>query len=148
MTFRAISTLATVVMLSFGGAALAVDDPIKTRQDLMKGIGDSMKALGQMAKGEIEYDAAKAQAAVETIHTNIQTFPNHFPEGSTEGKTEAGPKIWTDMEGFETIANNLEMASADAIPAVGQDLDSLRGALGAIGKSCKECHEGYRVKKD
>ncbi|AXS41083.1 hypothetical protein D1F64_14930 [Breoghania sp. L-A4] len=107
MNFRALSTLTAVVMIGFGGAALAVDDPIKARQELMKGIGDSMKALGQMAKGEIEYDAAKATAAVETIHTNIQTFPNHFPKAPTRARPKPARKsgrTWTASRPSPTIS--------------------------------------------
>lgn len=148
MSMRAFSTLATVVALSLGGAALAMDDPIKTRQELMKLIGGSMKLLGQMAKGEVDYDATKAEAAVQKINQSIQGFPDHFPAGSDTGETEAGPKIWTDMDAFKTIANNLETAAAAAIPTAGQGLDAMRATLGSIGKNCKECHEGYRVKKN
>lgn len=147
MTFRALTTLAAVALVGFGSMALAVDDPVKARQEKMKSIGDSMKLLGQMAKGEVDYDAARAETAVQTIHTSIQGFTELFPEGSNVGETEAAPKIWEDMDGFKTIAGNLSEASAAAAPVAAQGLDALKGALGGIGKNCKECHDSYRIKK-
>ena len=147
MNVRALTILATVVLIGFSGVALAVHDPVKARQAKMKSIGGSMKLLGQMAKGEVGYDAAKAEDAVQIIHTTIHGYTELFPAGSDKGETTAAPKIWADMDGFKTIAGNLETASAGAIPVAGQGLDALRGSLGNIGKNCKECHEGFRIKK-
>lgn len=147
MKMHAVAAIAAVVLIGITGSAIAVDDPLKTRQEQMKSIGSSMKLLGQMAKGEVGYEADKAEAAVQKINMSIKGFTDHFPAGSDTGETEASPKIWTDMEAFKKIADNLEMAAAAAVPAAGQGLDAMRGSLGSIGKNCKECHEGYRIKK-
>ncbi len=147
MAIRVLTALAVVASIGVAGSALAVDDPIKTRQDMMKSIGGSMKVLGQMAKGQVDYDAAKAEAAVKKINMSARGFADLFPEGSNTGETEAGPKIWTDMEDFKKLSDNLETAAAAAIPVAGQGLDAMRGTLGSIGKNCKECHQDFRVKK-
>lgn len=153
MTSLAFSRLAAplaavVVAAGVAGTAFAVDDPIKARQDRMEMIGDSMKALGQMAKGEKDYDSETATKAVQTIHDSITGFTDLFPAGSESGgDTEAAPAIWTDMEGFEKAAMNLKDATEKALPAAGESLDALRGVLGDIGKNCKGCHENFRVKK-
>lgn len=148
MRFRAL-LLAGIGACAIGIAAHAADDPIKERQELMKGIGDSMKALGQMAKGEQPYDAAVAEQALTRIHENIGPFPELFPEGTeTGGDTAAAPAIWEKKDEFDELANRLETASTEAIPAATSGLDGLRGALGNVGSACRDCHEEFRLKKE
>jgi cytochrome c556 len=133
------------------GAALAQDNPIKQRQDLMKGNGDAMKLVGEMLKGEKPYEADAAAKALTKISGSMDEFPTLFPESSKptpDVKTDAKPNIWEDMADFKAKAEEVKTASAKAAEAAAGGLDSLKGAIGAVGKGCKGCHEEYRVKKN
>jgi len=123
--------------------ATAADDPITTRQHLMKSIGGAMKVLVPMAQGKTAYDAAKATEALNTIATDAADFPNHFPAGSDQGKTEALPLIWTKMDDFKAHASSLE-ADAKAAVLVASSLDTFKPAFGKMAGNCKSCHETYR----
>ena len=144
------SAVAVLALLSVAGTAFAAGDVIKERQDKMKAIGGAMgKVLVKMVKGEEPYDAAKAKAAVETMGASIKGFTDLFPAGSEKGgDTEAAPKIWSDMAGFKAAAAKLEQVASVQAANAGKDLDGLKAAVGALGATCKGCHDEYRVKKN
>src|SRR3954469_14962694 len=86
-------------------AALAQSDPIKERQNLMKGFGAATRTGTQMSRGEIPFDAAKAKEVFVTFETGAKRIPTLFPENSkTGGDTAADPKIWASMADFQANA--------------------------------------------
>lgn len=140
--------LSGAVGLVFATAAAA--GPVKDRQKLMKSVGDSMKIVVPMLKGEAPYDAAAAAAAMDTINGVPDKFVTLFPEDSKgDPDSEAKDSIWENMKDFTAKANNLKTASAAAKEAAGKGLDPFKAAVfGALVKTCKECHDTYRLKKN
>jgi cytochrome c556 len=129
--------------------AIAGDDPIKEREELMEQTRDAMKPLGAMAKGEQAFDAAVVQASLETFTHAANQFGSLFPEGSeTGGGTEAKSTIWTDRAGFNQALADFGQAVDAAKEANPQSVEELKPVLGSIGKTCKGCHDGYRVEDD
>ena len=126
--------------------ALAADSPQETRHELMKDVGGAAKTIGQMLKGEAPFDADKAAAALQVWAEAPGPFGDLFPEGSETGyDTEAKATIWTDRAGFEEkLAAFQEKANA-AVAASPQTLEELQPAAGAVFKTCKSCHESYRI---
>lgn len=131
-------------------ANAAVAGPVEDRKELMKSVGKSLKVAIPMVKGEVPFDAAKAEAAMRTINSVPDKFAKLFPEGSDmHEKTEASPKIWKDMKGFLEKSEALKVASAQAIIAAGKGADAFKASVfGSLVKTCKGCHEGYRIKKE
>jgi cytochrome c556 len=75
--------------------------------------------------------------------------PDLFPEGSEQGgDTEARETIWTDRDGFNQAFDNFAEAVATAQAADIQSLDALKPQLDGVLKTCKGCHDNYRVEKD
>jgi cytochrome c556 len=86
---------------------------VKERMTLMKSIGDAMKTLTAMFKGDVEYDAQAVRAAAEAINARGGDHMTHlFPDGSLQKPTEALPRIWEDWETFKQYAADLETYSA------------------------------------
>ncbi len=143
-------SLGLVFACVFGsGLAFAAGDPIKERKDLMKGNGDAMKAVGAMLKGEKPYDAKAAADAMKSIGGSVDTFLTLFPKGSeTGGDTTAKADIWTNKTDFDSLGKALKEAAGKAEKAAAGGMDSFKVAIGGVGKSCKGCHEKYRVKKE
>lgn len=127
--------------------ASAAGDPIKARQALMESVGKSTKAMAKMVKGEAPFDAAQAKQAANTIAAVPDKYVTLFPEGSGVGDTEASPEIWDDMEGFKAKAMTLEAAAEDVSGAAGKGEDAFKAAFVEMAKSCKSCHESFRIKK-
>lgn len=95
--------------LAHGGATGIV----KERMDAMKAMGEAVKSLSGMMRGETEYDPSQVRADAETIESHAgDALTSLFPEGSTDEPSEAKPEIWSDWEAFEDQANRLQaMAS-------------------------------------
>ncbi len=143
-------SLGLVFACIVGTAAVqAAGDPIKDRQEVMKGNGGAMKAVGAMLKGEKPYDAKAAADAMKSIGDSIDTFLTLFPKGSeTGGDTTAKADIWTNKADFNALGEALKEAAGKAEKAAAGGMDSFKVAIGGVGKACKGCHEKYRVKKE
>ena len=142
-----IRTVLVVAGLGLGlTAVMAQSNPIAERQQAMKAIGGATREGAAMAKGDVPFDAAKAQGVFKTYAASAKTFGGLFPESSkTGGDTTASPKIWEDQAGFKAALAKFE-ADAQAGAAV-TDLAGFRTAFGAVTKNCGTCHEVYRIKK-
>lgn len=146
---RVLLSLTVLAMLSPFSSALAEDIPQEARHELMEDVGDAAKPVGGMLKGEVEFDAAVVMESFQTWSIAGPIFADLFPEGSETGyETEAKSTIWSDRDGFnEALAAWSEAVDA-AIAANPQSLEELEPAAGAVFKSCKGCHEDYRVEEE
>ncbi len=126
------------------------NEPAKERQELMKSVGDAVKVIVPMAKGETPYDATAAVNAMKTLNKVPDEFVALFPKGSESGHdTEASPKIWEDPDGFKAKAEDMKKASAQGIEEAGKGVDALNAVtFGPLLKTCKACHDEYRIKKN
>ena len=142
-----ISILLSSVFIT--GVALAGSDPIKARHELMEDTRDAAKVIGGMLKGEKPFDADAAMAALMVWKKTATEAGDLFPEGSETGQdTEAKATIWTDRDGFNAALEKFSTAVDAAIAANPDNLDALKAAAGPVFKTCKGCHEGYRVEKE
>lgn len=129
------------------GLALA-QDPIAKRKAAMKAVGAATKESGQMAKGELAFDAAKAKAHMDTIAGTWAEFAKQFPKGTDAGgETTVAPKVWQSFEDFDTKGKKLATDAAKASTVAAQGLEPFKAAFGEVTKNCKGCHDDYRVKK-
>ncbi|WP_336811482.1 c-type cytochrome [Bosea sp. MMO-172] len=127
-------------------AVMAQSNPIAERKDAMKAVGAATRDGAAIAKGEVAFDAAKAQAIFKTYADAAKKMPTLFPDSSkTGGETTAAPKIWEDQAGFKAAFVKFE-ADAAAGASVA-NLDAFRTAFGAATKNCGTCHEVFRIKK-
>lgn len=108
-------------LLAHGGATGIV----KERMMMMKEMGESVKALAAMMRGETAYDASKVKALASDIAAQSGAhMTEKFPEGSIEGPSEATPRIWQDWQTFDALAQQLEAYAG----ALQQAADNPRGA--------------------
>lgn len=138
--------LAGTVLVAVATLAVAQTDPIATRRNIMKSNGAAAKTGGQMAKGEIPFDLAKAQDIYKNFVNASAVFPTLYPEDSrTGGDTSASPKVWEDMADFkarfDAWSKEAKQAETDTT-----DLASFRTAFGNLTKACGSCHNVYRIK--
>jgi cytochrome c556 len=132
--------IASVATLSI--AAEATDPTVKARQELMDVIGASTKTLGDMAKGEVAFDAAAAEAAKAAMIEASAGIAAAFEPQATDPATKAKPEIWTNWDDF--VAKG-EALNAAATAADVSSAEAIGASLGAIGGACKDCHTAYRM---
>lgn len=125
---------------------MAQSNPIAERQQAMKAVGGATREGAAIAKGEVAFDAVKAQAIFKTYADSAKKLETLFPDSSkTGGETTASPKIWEDQAGFKAALAKFETDAA--VGATVANLDGFRTAFGAATKNCGTCHEAYRIKK-
>ena len=147
MKFRTLFAAAIIGAAGFA-PAIAADEPQVVRQEMMKKVGGATGAMAKMVKGEVDFDAAAALAALTTISEVAGTIGGYFPAGSETGmETEAAPAIWTDMDGFTAKLAALKTDADAGVAAAPADLDGLKAVFGPLTKNCGACHETYRLKK-
>jgi cytochrome c556 len=89
------------------------------------------------------------QQSARTIKNNSVALRGWFPAGSGPQpglKTAAKPEIWTKPAEFQAAQIQLARA-ADGFQsaAAGGNVDAIRTAARALGGSCKNCHDQFRV---
>ena len=141
-------TVLAVAAIAIGVTAVAAQsDPIAARKGLMKNMGAATKTGGQMAKGEVPYDQAKAQEIFATyidVAARCPTCSRRIPRPAARPRRRR--RSGTTMAGFKAGFAKIS-TEAKAAQAVGQGPRQLQGAFGGLTKNCGGCHETYRVKK-
>ena len=135
-----------VIACLIGSGAVAADDPTQERHELMESVRDAAKPIGAMFRGEAEYDQATVMKSLATFEAVGSKFGELFPAGSQGG--EAAPAIWEDRDGFDEELSKWRAATATAIEANPGSLDEARASVGPIFKSCKGCHDSYRIEDE
>ena len=147
----------TIIALGLGLSAAAVqaqqagnaENPITKRQMLMLSNGGAAGLGAAMVKGEAPFSPAAANAVLADFRAVGYTFGDYFPEGSqTGGDTEASPRIWEDMAGFQAQLADFREDAEKAAAAKPQDLEAFKAAFSAVAENCQACHEKYRIKKN
>lgn len=124
--------------------ALAV---IKQRGANMKGLGDATGKVGKtFQSGSPDLNVVKQAAAqIASLAPKLQSW---FPAGTGPdvGKTRAKPEIWQKREDFILKSGDFKQAAGDFNDAAQSgDMNRIKATFGALGKSCKACHDLYRA---
>ena len=125
------------------------EDAIKYRQSAYTVMGNHFGRIAAMASGKVPFDA-KAAADNAVIVSEMSKLPfTAFGEGTDKGlPNRAKPEIWKEAAKFKAAAEKMqgEVAKLDAA-AKGGNLDAIKAAVGAVGSSCKACHDDFRAEK-
>ncbi len=144
------SVLAAGVLMA--GGVLAETEPdaaIQYRKALMSTVGGNMKASALIIKGEVEHKDALA-AHARGIAAAATLAPAAFKQdthGKGGEKTTANANIWKDWDKFAAGLKAMETeATKLADLAASGDMAAAGKQLGALGKTCKGCHDANRDK--
>jgi cytochrome c556 len=142
-----IVAVATLVLAAPAMAQFAkTDDAIKYRQSALFVMQQNFGRVAAMAAGKAPFDA-KIAAESASVAAYMSKLPwAGFVDGSDKGSTKAKPEIWFEKAKFTEYADKMqaEMTKLDAAAKTG-NLDSIKAAVGAVGGSCKTCHDAYRM---
>lgn len=130
-------------------AVTAADDPVAVRQSLMQAAAAAAGASAGMIKEEIDYSPVVAKAAIATLYGVSQAYGDYFPDGTQGQDTDASPKIWEDMEGFQQAIADFQTDTAAAVEASGKDgpadLAAFQQVIQPVLANCRDCHESFRI---
>jgi len=122
------------------------EDAIKYRQSAMFLMQQNFGRVAAMASGRAPFDAK-----VATDSAAVTEFLSKLPwaaygEGTDKGRDTRGtPEIWSDKAKFNGYADKLqlELGKLSAAAKAG-NMDALKVAVGAVGGTCKSCHDAFR----
>ena len=134
--------------------AVVADDigkAIEARQGYYKLVSANAGPLFGMAKGEVPYDATKAQTFANNLLSlsymdNAALWPPGSDKASRPGDTRALPVAWETWPAIAEKHEAWKQAVAALAGSASGGLDALRGAIGPLGASCSGCHDVYRAK--
>ena len=145
-----------IVGLTLTAPGFAAKDPkinaIKARQGEMQLRAFNAGPLFAMAKGQIEYDAELAGKLAGNLKLlldldNGRSWMQGSDNEAYSGKTTALPKVWTTYPEISKYGEKYVKAVNDLAWVAGTGRDALKSKIGALGKSCKGCHDEFREKK-
>lgn len=141
-----LSAAAAVAILHAPHAAAQfakVEDAIKYRKASFTVVGNHMGRLSAMAKGERPFDAAAAQNSAKIIDAVARLPWEAFVPNSATGDTRLKPEALANAADFKAAADKMQAETAKLAAAAGS-VETLRTQLGAVGASCKACHDKFR----
>ena len=141
-----LGNLITALVLTALAGIAGAEDIAHERHELMEGVRDATKPVGAMIRGEKAFDADTLQASLAVFADAGEKLGSLVPAGSEGG--EAAASIWEDPDGFAAEIRKWQDATAAAIEASPKTLDAAKPVVGPVLKSCKSCHDGYRIEDD
>lgn len=142
-----------IIGLALAAPGFAAKDPnlklIKARQGEMQLRSFNVGPLFGMAKGKMEYNAELAATLANNLKTQLELDMGRAWKKGTgndaySGKTTALPKIWTTYPEIADYGKKYAKAINELAAVAGNGVDSLKAKMGAVGKSCKGCHDEFR----
>lgn len=116
---------------------------IETRKDLFRGVKAHMSAIVAVAKKRLPFNE-EARNHAKGILAFSQMLPRMFPVASNREESGTSPEVWKQPKKFKEELTTFRLAAENIAKA---DKDSWKAALGALGRSCKNCHKKFRKKR-
>jgi cytochrome c556 len=152
------SSRATLAYFSLAIAAIAFSSPVsaqfqkpedavKYRQNALSVMGTHFGRIGAMVNGRVPFDAKAAQENAHVVAT-LSSLPWAGFNSDTEPlKSRAKPDIWKESAKFKEMSDKTVAEAAKLeIAAKSGNLETIKAAFGAVGGSCKACHDSFQAK--
>jgi cytochrome c556 len=139
------ATALTFIALPANAQFQKPEDAVKFRKSALSLIGTYMGRMGAVVKGEAPYnkdDFAKNAALINTL----SGLPWQGFGPGTESE-RALPAIWSDNAKFKAASEKFQTAAAELNKAAQSgNIDTIKTAFAATGKTCSACHDDFRKK--
>jgi cytochrome c556 len=143
------AVLAAVLSTPAAAQFAKPEDAVKYRQSAFSLQGTHFGRLAGMARGTIPFDAKVAAENVAVLEAVSKLPWTAFGDGTDKvASSKAKPEIWKEMPKFKEGSDKMQAeVSKLAAAAKGgtMTLDQLKAAVGAVGGTCKACHDSYKV---
>jgi len=145
-----VSVLAmSAIAVAQGAGPVAI---VRARQQAFKQLGTALKIMHNEVRGSSP-DAAKIGAAASEVKSAASHLAEWFPAGTGPQaglKTHARAEIWTDERGFAAARAAFTRQADKSVRQLSDlgDRGAWKDAVAALGQTCRDCHDAYRVKTD
>ncbi|MFP4137695.1 MAG: c-type cytochrome [Halomonas sp.] len=152
--FRPLLALGLAAALALPLAAQAADpeDAIEYRQSALRVLAWQLGPMGDMAKGDIEYDEEEFATRAANLAAAAPLPWEGFMDGTLRDdghgvETDALADIDDDWDDFHERRDTF-VEEADTLAKMvedGEEFANLRRQVGTVADSCKSCHDEYRA---
>ena len=145
---------AVVALGLFGGIAIQAyaqqANPaaqVNQRKAAMALVGKYFGGIGAMVQGRVPYDAQVVQRNADFLVALAQMPWDGFdPATATAANTRSKPEIYKDTAKFKADSDSFQAEVTKlAAAARSGDQNAVKGAFGAVGKTCQVCHDAFRT---
>lgn len=139
---------AALVLASCQAAAqVPAERAVKYRQSAYYLMGQHLSQMNLMLKGDLPFNKAAVELNAETIEMMGRIVFDAFPAGSEGGASKAKPELWKEVDRFKQLSHSAqaEMEKLRAAAKTG-DMQILKARFSDVSKSCKACHDQYKMK--
>lgn len=123
------------------------EDAVKFRQSAFALMGNYMGRInGQLKSGSPDMAVVQSSAALLETLSKLP-FEGFTPDSDLVPTTKAKPELWKDSAKVKQLAEKMqaEIVKLNAAAKTG-DAKAIQAQFGAVGQSCKACHDDYRMK--
>ena len=122
------------------------ESAIKYRQGAFGVMAAHFSRIAMMAQGIQPFDAKLAADNAELV-SNLSRLPfTAFGPGTDKGMpNRARPEVWKEPAKFKSASDRMiaDVAKLE-VAAKSGNFDAIKVAVGAVGQSCKACHDDFR----
>ena len=142
----ALLPLALTVSVSTVQGGDVVERAVDYRQGLMNVFAYNVTSMGDMVKGEVDFEPAVFAAHAKDLASAASLdLLGGFPVDSVNEDSDASETVWLDWEQFQQRHKALQEQSAKlAEVAAGGDEAAMKEQFGATAKTCKGCHDDFK----
>ena len=146
LLLSAVAALGALASLPAAAQFQKPEDAIKYRQSAMVLQGNHLGRVFAVANGRVPFDAKATNDNIEIVALINRLQFAGFIEGSDKGgNTRAKPEIWTEKDKWNAaVAKSQDDVNKLVVAGKSGNLDQIKTAVGAVGQSCKGCHDAYR----
>ncbi|MBX3645495.1 MAG: cytochrome c [Rubrivivax sp.] len=122
------------------------EDAVKYRQSAMFLQAQTFSRVAAMANGRVPFDAKVAADNIDLVAALNRMQFTAFVDGTDKtGNTRAKPEIWAQKDKWNAaVAKSQEDVAKLVAAGKTGNIDQIKAAAGAVGGSCKSCHDDFR----
>jgi cytochrome c556 len=136
-------------MLGLAGASAQQADndegmrAFEYRTSVMRIFATQRRVLTEMAEGKRATDVTTFKNSANALAAVAKIIPEAFSKNATVKESGAKPEIWSDWNGFLSIANSFANTVGEIAKVAATDVEAAKKMVAGI-KECGNCHEKYR----
>lgn len=146
LSLAALAAAAVVVTLPAAAQFQKPEDAVRYRQSAMFLQAQTFGRVAAMANGRVPFDAKVAADNIELVAALNRMQFAAFVDGTDKiGNTRAKPEVWAQKDKWSAAVakSQDDVAKLVAAGKTGNQ-DQIKAAVGAVGGSCKACHDDFR----
>ena len=122
------------------------DKLVSKRQAIFKKFTKTLEPLGLVARDRADYVKADVMASALALQELSQQPWVYFSAEGNYQPSRAKPEIWTQPEAFKKAQTGYLTAVDQLVAVSGSgDMSNIKGAVDEVQKSCKGCHDQFRL---